>query len=259
MPEKRDYYDVLGVLKNASESELKSAYRKLAKEYHPDMATKRGISKEEAESKFKEISEAYSVLSDTDKRSVYDRYGHAGLEGRGGFSDFSNLEDLFPDLADIFSVFTGGSRRQRRRPSGPQRGDDIQMAMNITLGEAFYGVEKEITPPMPAICPTCNGTKAKPGTSPETCKTCRGQGQVQRTERSFFGIVNTITACPTCEGEGQIIGKKCPECRGSGRVPQKRKIKVTIPPGVDNGQSLRVSREGRAGAIGGEPGDLYLL
>ncbi|MFW9927848.1 MAG: molecular chaperone DnaJ [Candidatus Thorarchaeota archaeon] len=256
----RDYYEILGVQRNASENELKKAYRKLAMQYHPDMAEKNKIDKKVAEEKFKEINEAYGILSDKEKREIYDRYGRAGLEGRGvDFSSFGGFEDILNDL--FGGIFGGGSSNRRRSGGrrGPQRGSDIQMILEISLEEGFHGAEKEIIPPMPAICPTCNGSRAKPGTNPETCKTCRGMGQVQTTQRSFFGVVNTITTCPTCNGEGQTISKKCPECKGEGVVPQKRKIKINIPPGIDDGNMIRIPREGRRGELGGDPGDLFLV
>ena len=254
---KRDYYEVLGVQKNTSEDELKRAYRKLAMTYHPDMAKKKGIDPKEAEERFKEISEAYAVLSDKEKRSRYDRFGFAGVDSSSiGFGGF---EDIFPDLADLFSFFGGGSRsRNARSRTGPQRGNDIQMTVSISLVEAFNGTKREIVPPVPMTCPTCNGSGAKPGTSPETCKTCRGRGQVEQVQRSFLGMVSTITTCPTCEGRGQVISKKCQECRGEGTVPQKRKILVPIPAGIDTGMSIPVYREGTPGRNGGDPGDLYL-
>ncbi|MHA1991181.1 MAG: molecular chaperone DnaJ [Candidatus Hodarchaeales archaeon] len=258
MSQKRDYYDVLEVSKDASESELKKAYRKLAMQYHPDVAERSGRDKKESEEKFKEISEAYGVLSDSEKREIYNRFGHQGLQGRGfDPTDFGGFEDI---LSDLFGgIFGGSNRRRSSGRRGPQRGADIQMILEISLNEAFEGAEKELVPPMPAICPTCDGSKAKPGTSPETCKTCRGQGQVATVQRSFFGQVQTITTCPACNGDGQTIAKKCPECKGEGRVPQKRKIKINIPPGIDDGNAIRIPREGRPGEMGGDLGDLFLV
>lgn len=262
MSENRDYYEVLDVDRKASISEIKKAYRTMAKKYHPDKF--RNVSAEvikAGEEKFKEASEAFSVLSDDDKRARYDRFGHAGLTGRGGgFSGFSGFEDVFPDLADIFSFFTGGNRGSSRRTrQSPQRGADLQMPIEISLEEALLGSEKSIVPPTLAQCPTCSGSGAKPGTQPITCKTCNGQGQVRQTQRSVFGIVQNITDCPTCHGKGTLIRHKCPTCKGRGRIRQQRKIKLKIPPGFDTGSHLRVRGEGRPGELGGESGDLFIV
>ncbi|MHA2363806.1 MAG: molecular chaperone DnaJ [Candidatus Hodarchaeales archaeon] len=260
---KRDYYEVLGVSRNTSVGDIKKAYRRLAKKYHPDMfRNKSNTEMKQAEEKFKEASEAFSVLSDEDKRARYDRFGHAGLAGAGGgFSGFSGFEDVFPDLADIFSFFTGGrsSSSNRRSRGGPRRGADLQMSMEISLEESLSGTEKSIVPPSLAQCPTCTGTGAKSGTKPETCRQCKGAGQVRISQRSVFGIVTNITECSKCQGKGQTIKHKCPTCKGRGRVKQQRKIKLKIPPGFDTGSHLRVRGEGRAGELGGESGDLYIV
>ena len=260
MSTKRDYYEVLGVNKNATQPEIKTAYRTLAKKYHPDKFRNRPQEEiKEAEEKFKEASEAFSVLSDDEKRSRYDRFGHEGLSGMSS-SGFSGFEDIFPDLSDIFSFFTGGrgsSSRSGRR--GPQKGSDLRLDIEITLEEAYNGTEASVTPPTLAQCPTCFGSGAKPGTEPEICSNCKGTGEQVTRQQTFMGIVQSITTCQKCRGQGKTIKHKCPTCNGRGRIQQERKIKIKVPPGFQTGQHLRVRGEGGPGDNGGESGDLYIV
>ena len=256
MAEKRDYYEVLGVSKSASDSELKSAYRKLAKKYHPDM----NPGDKEAEAKFKEASEAYSVLSDPDKRRQYDQFGHAAFEGgagggAGGF-DFSGM-DMSDIFGDIFGDFFGGGR-SRAQSNGPMKGQNLHHTIRITFEEACFGTEKELDLPLQDECESCHGTGAKAGTTPETCSKCGGKGQVVFTQQSLFGMVRNVQTCPDCRGTGKIIREKCPDCHGSGYITRKRKISVTVPAGIDNGQSIRVREKGDPGVNGGPRGDLLV-
>ena len=256
MAEKRDYYEVLGVSKSASDSELKSAYRKLAKKYHPDM----NPGDKEAEAKFKEASEAYSVLSDPDKRRQYDQFGHAAFEGgagggAGGF-DFSGM-DLSDIFGDIFGDFFGGGR-SRAQSNGPMKGQNLHHTIRITFEEACFGTEKELDLPLQDECESCHGTGAKAGTTPETCSKCGGKGQVVFTQQSLFGMVRNVQTCPDCRGTGKIIREKCPDCHGSGYITRKRKISVTVPAGIDNGQSIRIREKGDPGVNGGPRGDLLV-
>ena len=255
MAEKRDYYEVLGVSKGASDSEIKSAYRKLAKKYHPDM----NPGDKEAEAKFKEASEAYAVLSDADKRRQYDQFGHAafdgGAGGAGGF-DFGGM-DMGDIFGDIFGDFFGGGR-SRGQSNGPMKGQNIRTSVRITFEEACFGVDKEIDVTLKEECATCHGTGAKPGTSPETCKKCGGKGQVVYTSQSFFGTVQNVQTCPNCGGSGKIVKEKCPKCAGTGYTSSRKKIKVTIPAGIDNGQSVRIREKGEPGVNGGPRGDLLV-
>lgn len=255
MADKRDYYEVLGVSKSASDSELKSAYRKLAKKYHPD--TNPGDA--EAEAKFKEASEAYAVLSDADKRRQYDQFGHAAFEnggggGAGGF-DFSGM-DMSDIFGDIFGDFFGGGRR--RDPNAPTRGANIRAQVRITLEEACFGVDKELELNLKDECTTCNGSGAKPGTSPETCTTCGGKGQVMTTQKSLFGMVQNVTTCPHCHGSGKVVKEKCTDCHGTGYTSSRKKIQVSIPAGIDHGQSVRIRGKGEPGTNGGARGDLLV-
>lgn len=255
--QKRDYYEVLGVDKNADEAALKKAYRVLAKKYHPDM----NPGDAEAEKKFKEASEAYAVLSDPEKRRQYDQYGHAAFEsgaggGYGGF-DFSGMDfgDIF---GDIFGDFFGGGRRGGRN-NGPMKGANLRTSVRITFEEAVFGVEKELELTLKDECTTCHGSGAKPGTSPETCPKCGGKGQVISTQPSFFGGTNRIVrTCPDCNGTGKIIKEKCPDCYGTGYIANKKKIQVSIPAGIDNGQSVRIREKGEPGTNGGPRGDLLV-
>ena len=256
MAEKRDYYEVLGVSKSASDSELKSAYRKLAKKYHPDM----NPGDKEAEAKFKEASEAYSVLSDPDKRRQYDQFGHAAVEGgagggAGGF-DFSGM-DMSDIFGDIFGDFFGGGR-SRAQSNGPMKGQNLHHTIRITFEEACFGTEKELDLPLQDECESCHGTGAKAGTTPETCSKCGGKGQVVFTQQSLFGMVRNVQTCPDCRGTGKIIREKCPDCHGSGYITRKRKISVTVPAGIDNGQSIRIREKGDPGVNGGPRGDLLV-
>ena len=256
MAEKRDYYEVLGVSKSASDSELKSAYRKLAKKYHPDM----NPGDKEAEAKFKEASEAYSVLSDPDKRRQYDQFGHAAFEGgagggAGGF-DFSGM-DMSDIFGDIFGDFFGGGR-SRAQSNGPMKGQNLHHTIRITFEEACFGTEKELDLPLQDECESCHGTGAKAGTTPETCSKCGGKGQVVFTQQSLFGMVRNVQTCPDCRGTGKIIREKCPDCHGSGYITRKRKISVTVPAGIDNGQCIRIREKGDPGVNGGPRGDLLV-
>lgn len=251
--QKRDYYEVLGVSRDASEEEIKKAYRKLAKKYHPDM----NPGDKDAENKFKEASEAYAVLSDADKRRQYDQFGHAAFEGGGaGGFDFNSA-----DFSDIFSDIFGdmfGTGRRRGPANGPMKGDNIRTSVRITFLEAVFGVDKDITLTLKDPCPTCHGTGAKPGTSPKICPKCGGKGQVVFTQQSFFGTVRNVQTCPDCHGTGKIIEDKCPDCGGSGYVSSRKTIRVTIPAGIDNGQSIRISGKGEPGINGGPRGDLLV-
>ncbi|WP_146551272.1 molecular chaperone DnaJ [Rummeliibacillus sp. SL167] len=252
--EKRDYYEVLGLEKTASKDEIKKAYRKLSKKYHPDLNKEPG-----AEEKFKEIAEAYEVLSDDQKRARYDQFGHQDPnQGFGGFSGFGSTEG-FGGFEDIFSSFFGGGSRTRRDPNAPRKGDDLQYRMTISFEEAVFGKEKEIEIPREETCDTCHGTGAKPGTSKETCPYCNGTGQISETVNTPFGQIVNRRTCSHCQGTGQIIKEKCSTCHGSGTVKKRKKIKVNIPAGVDDGQQLRVSGQGEAGVNGGPAGDLYIV
>jgi molecular chaperone DnaJ len=254
---KRDYYEVLGVARNASEQDLKSAFRKLAKEHHPD----RNPGDASAEKKFKEINEAYEVLKDPQKRAAYDRFGHAAFDGMGGGRgpgsggfgpDFSSsMSDIFDDL---FGEFMGG-RRGSGRSSGRERGADLRYNMDITLAEAFTGKTAQIRVPTNVTCETCSGSGARAGTKPVTCATCGGVGKV-RASQGFFTIERT---CPTCMGRGETIPDPCPTCSGTGRVVKERTLSVNIPAGVEDGTRIRLSGEGEAGLRGGPPGDLYIF
>ena len=252
--QKRDYYEVLGVGKNADDTEIKKAYRALAKKYHPDV----NPGNAEAEAKFKEASEAYAVLSDPDKRRQYDQFGHAAFEGGaggpGGF-DFSGAD--FSDIfGDIFGDFFGG--RSRSAGNGPMKGANRRTSVRITFEEAVCGCEKQIELTVKENCKTCNGTGAKPGTSPETCSKCGGKGQVVFTSQSFFGTVRNVQACPDCQGTGKIIKEKCADCRGTGYVPMKKRYAVDIPAGIDNGQCKRLPGLGEPGTNGGARGDVLV-
>ncbi|NLI13474.1 MAG: molecular chaperone DnaJ, partial [Peptococcaceae bacterium] len=246
---KRDYYEVLGVAKGASMDEIKKAYRKLARQYHPDA----NPDNPNAEARFKELSEAYMVLSDPEKRSNYDRYGHAGVDGQG-FGGFNGFGD-FGGLGYIFDMFFGGGGRRR---SGPEKGADIRSDLEITLKEAAFGLEREIKVPRTESCSTCGGSGAAAGTRPSTCSACNGTGQVQFAQNTPFGRVVQSHTCDRCRGTGKIIEKPCPTCRGTGQTRRTRSISVKVPAGVDNGSRLRVSGEGEAGLRGGPRGDLYV-
>lgn len=250
--QKRDYYEVLGVDKNADDAAIKKAYRVLAKKYHPDM----NPGDKEAEQKFKEASEAYAVLSDPEKRRQYDQYGHAafdgGAGGAGGF-DFNGA-----DFGDIFGDIFGGGRSRGARNNGPMKGANIRTSVHITFEEAVFGCKKEIDLTVKETCKTCNGSGAKPGTSPETCTKCGGKGQVVFTQQSFFGTVRNVQTCPDCQGTGKVIKDKCPDCRGTGYIPMKKRYAVDIPAGIDNGQSTRMPGLGEPGVNGGPRGDVLV-
>src|SRR5215470_7858595 len=249
----RDYYEVLGVTKTASVEEIKGSYRKAALKWHPD---RHPADKEEAEIKFRECTEAYSVLSDPEKRQVYDTYGHAGLSSSAGGVDFNGT--IFQDFHDIFGDFFGfedlfgGGRRGRARQ---QRGADLRYDMTLTFEEAASGVSTKIKLPKQELCGSCHGTGAKAGTGATTCQTCGGRGQLAY-QQGFFTITRT---CPACQGAGQIIRERCPECRGQGRVEKEKTIELRIPPGVDTGTRIRVAGDGEPGINGGTPGDLYVV
>lgn len=257
---KRDYYEVLGVPKDADEAALKKAYRVLAKKYHPDA----NPGDKEAEAKFKEASEAYSVLSDPEKRRKYDQFGHAAFEGgaggAGGYGGFDfNGADMGDIFGDIFGDFFGGGRSAYGRSSNdPMRGANLRTGVRITFEEAIFGCEKEIELTLKDECPKCHGTGAKPGTSPVTCPKCNGKGKIVYTQQSFFGQVQNVQTCPDCRGTGKIVKEKCPDCYGTGYISSKKKIQVKIPAGIDNGQSIRIAGKGEPGTNGGERGDLLV-
>lgn len=254
--QKRDYYEVLGVEKNADDAAIKKAYRVLAKKYHPDM----NPGDAEAEKKFKEASEAYAVLSDPEKRRQYDQFGHAAFDGgagggAGGF-DFSGADfgDIF---GDIFGDLFGGGR-SRGQSSGPMKGANLRTSVRITFEEAVFGCKKEIELTVKETCKTCKGSGAKPGTSPETCSRCGGKGQIVETKTSFFGTVRTLEPCPECQGTGKVIREKCADCRGTGFTSIRKRYSVDIPAGIDNGQSTRMPGLGEPGVNGGPRGDVLI-
>ncbi|ABE52229.1 molecular chaperone DnaJ [Methanococcoides burtonii] len=258
----RDYYEILGVSKDASDTELKKAYRKLAMKFHPDKNKEA-----DAEEKFKEISEAYAVLSDAEKKAQYDRFGHAGIDGRYSTEDIFRNADFgdFGDLGDIFgSIFGGGGGfggfgGGGRRRQGPTRGSDLRYDLGVTLEQAAFGEKVHINVPRAENCETCGGTGAKEGTSPKTCATCRGSGQVTHARRTPLGNFMTTTTCDACHGKGQVIESPCPVCRGSGKQKKVRKMGVSIPKGADTGLRLKMSGEGEAGSPGAPSGDLYIV
>jgi molecular chaperone DnaJ len=251
---KRDYYEVLGVERQATEPQIKSAYRKLALKYHPD----RNPGDKKAEEAFKEAAEAYAILADRDKRAAYDRFGHAGVSGAGagaGFDPtiFADFSDIFSGLGDVFGF--GDIFGQRRRRGGPQRGSDLRYDLEISFDESAAGTETTIQIPREETCETCNGTGAAAGTSPETCTQCRGTGQLRYQQ----GFLTVTRPCPNCRGTGKTISKPCQTCRGAGRVGRERKLTVKIPAGIATGQRLRLYGEGEHGSAGGPPGDLYVV
>lgn len=257
MADKRDYYEVLGVSKNATDADFKKAYRQLAKQYHPD--TNPGNA--EAEAKFKEASEAYAVLSDEEKRRQYDQFGHSAFDGGagGGGFDFNNMGDMGDIFGDLFGdLFGGGRGGSRRSSNGPMKGQNLRTSVRITFEEAVFGVEKELEITLKDECGTCHGSGAKAGTKPQTCSKCGGNGQVVYTQQSLFGMVRNVQACPDCRGTGKIVKEKCSDCYGSGYISKKKKIQVAIPAGIDNGQSIRIREKGEPGTNGGERGDLLV-
>lgn len=255
--QKRDYYEVLGIDKSADDAAIKKAYRALAKKYHPDM----NPGDAEAEKKFKEASEAYAILSDPEKKKQYDQFGHAAFEGGaggGGFGGFDFSGADFSDIfGDIFGDFFGGGRRGRGN-TGPMKGSNIRTSVRITFEEAVFGVDKEIELTLKDECTTCHGSGAKPGTNPETCSKCGGKGQVVFTQQSFFGTVRNVQTCSDCNGMGKVIKEKCADCHGSGYIANRKKIQVSIPAGIDNGQSVRIRDKGEPGVNGGPRGDLLV-
>lgn len=264
LAEKRDYYDVLGVEKGATEKEIKKAYRKLARKYHPDVAEEG--KKEEATEKFKEISEAYAVLSDEEKRQRYDQFGHAGMDGFSNEDIFRNVnfEDIFQGFGgggidDIFDIlFGGGGRSSRSYNAGPKRGSDIYTDISITLEEAASGAEKDLKIRHDVLCPECDGSRAEPGTPVETCPVCNGTGERKHVTQSLFGQMMRVVQCGECGGTGKKINEPCHHCKGRGTVKEDKTISIKIPAGVETGNRLRVSGEGNAGEVGGGNGDLYV-
>ncbi len=270
MAQKRDYYEVLGVDKNATDEDLKKAFRKLAKKYHPDANPD---NKEEAEKKFKEVNEAYEILSDKQKRQMYDQFGFdgpqgfgggqgggyysygSGFDGFGGFSDFGD----FGDLGDIFSSFFGGGSSRGRSSNGSRKGADLKVNIDITFEEAYSGVEKEISINRNVKCTTCNGSGAKRGTTAEKCSVCNGTGKIKQIVTTPFGQMATQKICTHCGGEGKVIKEPCPDCKGKGIVKKTIKLKVKIPEGIDEGQTIVLKGEGEVGTNGGPNGDLYIV
>lgn len=249
MARKRDYYDVLGVQRNASQDEIKRAYRRLARQYHPDV--NKGP---DAEPRFKEINEAYEVLSDQEKRATYDRFGHAGVSGdfSGGFGGFG-----FDDIIDEF--FGGFGRRARAARRAPQRGADLRYNLTLAFEEAVFGCGKDLEIPRWETCPICRGSGAEPGTTPVRCPQCNGTGEVRHVQQSLFGSFVNVTTCNRCDGEGEVVTTPCRECRGRKQVQRTRSISVQIPAGVDDGTQIRLSGQGEAGVRGGPPGNLYVV
>ena len=257
---KRDYYEVLGVQKVASEEEIKKAYKKMARKYHPDL----NPGDKDAEEKFKEVNEAYEVLSDSEKKARYDQFGFAGVDpnfgaGGGGYGGGAGFD--FGDLGDIFGSFFGGGfggGQTRRNPNAPQRGESIRMNLTISFEEAAFGCEKELTVDRYESCETCHGSGAAPGTSPETCPDCGGSGVVQTRRQTPMGVFASTAPCSRCGGRGKIIKEPCKDCRGSGMVRRRRKIQASVPAGIDNGQTISIRGQGHAGKNGGPAGDLLV-
>ena len=257
MADKRDYYEVLGVSKTATDAEIKKAYRVLAKKYHPDA----NPGDKEAEAKFKEASEAYAILSDADKRKQYDQFGHAAFDGGAGGAGAGGFDFNGMDMGDIFGDIFGdlfGGGRSRRSNNGPMKGANVRASVRITFEEACFGVDKEITLNLKEECGTCHGTGAKQGTTPETCPKCHGTGQVVYTQQSFFGMTQSVQPCPDCHGTGKFVKEKCTDCHGSGYITKKKTISVSIPAGIDDGQSIRIQGKGEPGVNGGPRGDLLV-
>ncbi len=249
----RDYYEVLGLQRTASTDEIKSAFRQLARKYHPD------VNKEaDAEERFKEINEAYAVLSDTDKRAAYDRFGHAGVNGMGGAGapDFTNID--FTDIFEQFFGFGGGGSGRTRARNTPRRGADLNMTVTLSFEESVFGIEKEIEFTRDEVCSTCRGTGAEPGTKPVRCQTCEGRGEVRQVRQTFLGSMVQVTTCPTCNGQGEVINTPCPTCHGRGLERKTVRKTVSVPGGVDTGTQIRLAGEGQPGIFGGPNGNLYL-
>ena len=256
MADKRDYYEVLGVDKNADEETLKKAYRKLAKKYHPDM----NPGDDKAAEKFKEASEAYAVLSDPQKRQQYDQFGHAAFE-QGGFDaggfDFSDIFGGMGGMGDIFSDLFGGGRRSRN-PNAPMQGANVRTRVSISFADSISGCTRNVDVVLKDECTNCHGTGAKPGTAPKICPKCHGSGQVTMRQQTMFGMMQSTQPCPDCRGTGKIIEQRCPNCAGSGYTSSRKKIEVTIPAGIDDGQSIRIREKGEPGISGGPRGDLLV-
>lgn len=248
MATKRDYYEVLGVPRDATETDIKKAFRAQARKYHPDVSREAN-----AEARFKELNEAYEILSDPGRRSAYDRFGHAAGNGAG----FDNFTDL-GGFADIFETFFGGGAR-RGSQRGPQRGSDLRFDLRLTFEEAVFGAEKSIEIPAPRTCEQCSGSGSQPGSHPTTCPRCQGSGELRRVQQSVFGQFVNVVLCETCNGEGQIVATPCSNCHGQGRVRGMRTLQVHVPAGVDRGQQIRLAGEGEIGPKGGPPGDLYVV
>ncbi|MDW7658079.1 MAG: molecular chaperone DnaJ [Bacillota bacterium] len=249
MPDKRDYYDILGVARTATDEELKKAYRKLAKQYHPDL----NPGNKDAEARFKEANVAYAVLSEPEKRRAYDQYGHAGVDGQG-FGGF-NGAGFDIDLEDLFGSFFGGGSRRR---SGPQRGANLKYRMNLEFMEAAFGVERQITINKEDHCDTCHGTGTRDGSAPDRCSTCHGTGQVNQRQQTMFGTVMTARPCPNCGGKGTFVKDPCPSCNGRGRRQKSKQLSVRVPAGINEGEMLTMRGEGEPGSQGGPYGDLYI-
>jgi len=258
MADKRDYYEVLGVAKGASDDEIKKAYRKLAKQYHPDL----NPGDTAAEAKFKEVNEAYEVLSDKDKRAKYDQFGHAGVDpnfGAGGFGGGFDMGDL--DLGDLFGSFFGGGfggGSRRANPNAPKKGASLRANLTLDFLEAVFGCEKEINLTRSESCDSCHGTGCEPGTTPEVCPDCGGSGTVRTQQRTPFGVMSSTVSCPRCHGSGKIIHQPCKACRGEGQVRKTRKVSVSIPAGIDDGQAVSLRGQGNSGINGGPAGDLLI-
>ena len=258
MAEKRDYYEVLGVQKSASEDELKKAYRKLAKENHPDLHP----GDKECEARFKEINEAYEVLSDPDKRAKYDKFGHAAFDpsqgfGGGGFGGFEGFGD-FGGFGDIFSDIFGFGGGGGRNPNAPRKGDNLRASLNIKFEEAAFGTKKDVTVARIEQCPDCKGTGCADGTTAEVCPDCKGSGQVKSTQRTPFGMMQSNVQCPKCKGRGKIIHSPCHTCRGIGRIRRQHKVNINVPAGIDDGQTISLRGQGNSGINGGPAGDLLV-
>jgi molecular chaperone DnaJ len=251
---KRDYYDILSVAKGASDEDIKKAFRKLAMEFHPDRNRREG-----AEAKFKEINEAYQVLSDTEKRGAYDRFGHAGVTGNGNGKGFEGYEN-FGGFGDIFEAFFGGfGGNTRSRPNAARRGSDLQYSMSLDFEQAVFGVDHDVELQRTETCSSCHGTKSKDGATPANCSNCEGLGEVRRAHQSVFGQFVQVVPCNVCSGKGAIITDPCTQCRGSGREQRVRKLEVSIPGGIEEGTQVRLRGEGEQGLNGGPPGDLYVV
>lgn len=250
---KRDYYEILGVTRNAQQSEIKKSYRRLARKLHPDVNKEEG-----AEEKFKEVNEAYEVLSDDQKRAAYDRFGHAAFQGGGGAGGFSGDFSGFGNMADIFEEFFGGFGKKPPK-NGPRRGADLRYDLRISFEEAVFGIEKEIEITRPAICGTCKGNGSAPGSEPITCTTCKGSGEVRRVQQSILGSFVNVTTCTTCGGSGEMIVEPCETCNGRRLVQETKTLSVKVPPGVDNDMQIRLSGEGAPGTNGGPPGHLFVV